>query len=110
MNKFLSKVWALPATTWLTAILCVFSHCLQGYALNLDKVVELALQHDAQLQADRYTAKAQRAEGWQSVAAYGPSLSASAAYMRSRDVANPEDRADEGGRSASFDERNGPSL
>lgn len=63
-------------------------------AMNLEEIVRLAVEHDAQLKADIFTAEARNADGWQSVTAYGPTLSASGSYMGSRDSATPESGAE----------------
>ncbi len=61
--------------------------------INLPEIIQLALKRDAQLRADTFTAEARNADGWQSVAGYGPTLTASGAYMRSRDSSQPEESA-----------------
>jgi len=73
-------------------------------AMNLDEIVRLAVEHDAQLKADLLAAEARNADGWQSVAAYGPTLSASGSYMGSRDSATPESGAEVEDRRANFSE------
>jgi len=73
-------------------------------AMNLEEIVRLALEHDAQLRADILAAEARNADGWQSVATYGPTLSASGSYMGSRDSSTPESGAEAQARRANFRE------
>lgn len=73
-------------------------------ALGLPEIIQLALERDAQLRADTFAAEARNADGWQSVAGYGPTLSASGAYMRSRDDSQPEESATVADRLANFNE------
>lgn len=72
--------------------------------INLPEIIQLALKRDAQLRADTFTAEARNADGWQSVAGYGPALTASGASMRSRDSSRPEDSAKMEDRLAKFNE------
>lgn len=69
-----------------------------SFSMSLDEAIQLAFQHDAQRQADIFGAEARNADGWQAVAGYGPSLSVSGSYMRSRDSSLP-------GKSAAIEER-----
>lgn len=73
-------------------------------AMNLDEIVRLAVEHDAQLKADIFTAEARNAEGWQSVAIYGPTLAASGSYGGSRDSSSPEKEAEQEERRVNFKE------
>ncbi len=73
-------------------------------ALDLSEVIQLAFKYDAQLRADTFAAEARNADGWQSVAGYGPTLTASGASMRSRDSSQPEANAKMEDRLAKFNE------
>jgi len=73
-------------------------------ALDLVEVIQLAFKYDAQLRAETFGAEARNADGWQSVAGYGPTLTASGASMRSRDSSQPEDSAKMEDRLAKFNE------
>lgn len=72
--------------------------------INLPEIIQLALKRDAQLRADTFAAEARNVDGWQSVAGYGPTLTASGASMRSRDSFQPEDSAKMEDRLAKFNE------
>jgi outer membrane protein len=99
MNNFQRIFFVL-----LTFLICLIGFALPVQAMDLDEIIRLALECDAQLQADTFAAEARNAEGWQAVAAYGPSLSASGSYMASRDASKPESGAEEQERLANFTE------
>lgn len=63
-------------------------------ALNLENILSLAIENDAQFQAETFDAQAQKAEGWRSVAGLGPSLIATGKYMSSRDSLKPDTETD----------------
>ncbi|MDK9706915.1 MAG: TolC family protein [Desulforhopalus sp.] len=73
-------------------------------ALGLSEIIDLAGKRDAQVRADTLVAEARDAEAWQSVAGYGPSLTASGSTMRSRDSLKPEASAGLDERLAKFNE------
>lgn len=87
----------------LVVILCL-GLAAPAAALNLAEIIRLALERDAQLKADILAAEARQADGWQSIAAYGPTLTASGSYMGSRDAAIPESEAELEDHRANFTE------
>jgi outer membrane protein len=99
MNNFQRIFFMLPAV-----LICLIGFALPVRAMDLDEIIRLALECDAQLQADTFAAEARNADGWQAVAAYGPSLTASGSYMASRDASKPESGAEEQERLANFTE------
>lgn len=62
-------------------------------ALNLDDILHLAIERDAQLKAETFDAQAQNADGWRSVAGLGPSVIATGKYMASRDSLRTDSEA-----------------
>lgn len=60
-------------------------------AISLDDVVELALDNDARLQAEKFAAEARTADGWRAVAGYGPVVSGYGGYARNHDSSSPEE-------------------
>ncbi len=98
--KYLERIFIIL----LTALICLISLALPVQAMDLDEIIRFALERDAQLQADTFAAEARNAEGWQAVAAYGPTLTASGSYMHSRDASKPESGAEQQERLANFTE------
>lgn len=74
-------------------------------AISLDEVIEIALEHDAQLQAENLSAEARNAEGWGHVAGYGPTLDGSGSYMQKRDAIHPDEDAEMEDRVANYYEK-----
>lgn len=97
--KSLNRIYPvfLAALLWLTGASPVS-------AMDLSEIIRLALERDAQLRADTFAAEARNAEGWQSVAVYGPTVSASGSYRGSRDSSTPESGAEQENRRANFTE------
>lgn len=62
-------------------------------AISLEDVVQLALDNDARLQAEKLTAEARTADGWQAVAGYGPVLTGYGSYMKNRYSLYPDQTA-----------------
>jgi outer membrane protein len=72
--------------------------------LTLPEAISLARRHDARYQAELHDAAAQTADGWQSVAGYGPTVRLAGSYVYSRDTLRPDRRAEAAEASASFNE------
>jgi len=75
-----------------------------GEALTLEELVTLALQNDAQSQAESLAARAGGADGWGRVAQYGPTLRGAGRYMRSRDSLRTNLKSGQEERVANFTE------
>lgn len=87
----------------LTALSSVFLWGpLQCYGLTLEDILKLAIEQDAQLQADIKNAEAQEKAGWKAVGEYGASLRLSGSYMKSWDRSSPEHSAEKDDRDAEF--------
>ena len=87
---------------FLVAFLSLISSVSAGFSMDLGEILRLAFKHDAQLRADTFAAEARNADGWQSVGGYGPTLTASGSYIRSRDTL--KSGADQEDRLANFNE------
>jgi len=74
-------------------------------ALTLQEAIQLAIENDAQYQADSYAAQAQYADGIAVMAGYGPRLDLAGSYHYSRDRLSPDDDAELEAESANFHER-----
>ena len=86
------------------SLVCFLTLCSTVSALSLEELIQLAENRDAQIRVDTFEAEAQNADGWQSVAGYGPTLSVSGSYMRSRDSSRPEGDSGIEDRVANFNE------
>lgn len=89
---------------FLWALLTLLFSGSPSSAISLDAITELAREHDAQLRADTFAAEARNADGWQAVAEFGPTLTASGTYAHSRDSSQPEKSAELEDRVANFEE------
>ena len=59
-------------------------------SLTLQQVFDLALRQDAEYEAGMHGAGAQRADGWEKIAGYGPTLSLTGSYGRHHDKFKPD--------------------
>lgn len=89
---------------FLIVCLCLTGLVPAGFTMDLGEILRLAQQYDAQLRADTFAAEARTAEGWQSVAGYGPTLIASGSYTGSRDSLSPEKGTEQKDRRTTFNE------
>lgn len=89
---------------FLVVCLCLIGWVPTGFTMDLGEILRLAQQYDAQLRADTFAAEARTAEGWQSVASYGPTLTATGSYKRSRDSSTTVKTAEQQDRRADFNE------
>ncbi len=91
-------------TSSFVLLLSLIMFSSSALALDLNDIIHLAISRDAKFQADRLRAEAKNADGWQSVAGYGPTLSVSGTYMESRDSTDPQNSSEVEGRVAHFQE------
>lgn len=75
-----------------------------AHAITLEEVVNLALEHEAQLKADRYLAESKYAEGLKALSSYGTNVYLSGTYMHSRDSVAPDTAAGIEDKTVNFDE------
>lgn len=73
-------------------------------AITLDEVLELAMNNDARLQAEKLSADASYADGWRSVAEYGPSVDAYGSYVRKKESVRPDSSSEVERQKVYFDE------
>jgi outer membrane protein len=98
------KTFKRICPVFLVAFLCLINSVSTGFSMDLGEIIRLAFKHDAQLRADMFAAEARNADGWQSVAGYGPTLTASGSYMRSRDCSTPKNSTELESRVVDFKE------
>ncbi|WP_176761205.1 TolC family protein [Desulforhopalus singaporensis] len=58
--------------------------------MTLEEAFALALEKDAQYEADMHGAGARQADGWRKIAGYGPTLSLSGSYSKGHDELSPD--------------------
>ncbi len=98
-----------PYARFVTVLLLAAAFALTGRtaapALTLDELVERARSHDARFRAEQHHAAAAAADGWRLVADYGPNVTVSGRYQRSRDRYERVDAENRDNGSASFTEK-----
>ncbi|WP_458774777.1 TolC family outer membrane protein [Desulforhopalus sp. 52FAK] len=97
-------VSAAISTIWFMLLLALTVPTSLG-AMSLDEVVQLALENDARLRAEKYTAQARNADGWQAVAGYGPVVTGYGEYMKNREALYPDEPAELEDRVANYYEQ-----
>ena len=98
-------VCIIKSKTWSLLLCCLPLFPSNVTAISLENVVQLAMDNDASLQAEIFSAEARAADGWQAVAGYGPVVSGYGAYTRSRDSLHPDEVSELEGRVANYYER-----